>query len=342
MQTTLLALGLALWSAATIAADVAAIAGYAGADREAFLARGAKKEGRLVLYTNIAATDIDKLSAEFERRYGVKLQVWRAGPDKVLQRALSEAKAGRYEFDALHLSTPEMEALQREGLLQPVASPYLADLRPEAVPAHKGWAASFLSVWVQAYNTAKVKKDELPKRYQDLADPRWKDRLGIEAKNNEWFYTIVKDMGEEQGLRLFRQMAANGLSVRTGTALLNNMVVSGEVPLALTVYNFMVEQAKQKGAAIDWFVIEPAIARGNAVGVSKRSPHPHAAVLFYDFMLGPAQELLVALHHVPTSTRVESPLKKVSIKLVDPATVLDESERSTRLYEQTVLQRTGR
>jgi iron(III) transport system substrate-binding protein len=235
-----------------------------------------------------------------------------------------------------------MEALQREGLLQPVASPHLANLRPEAVPAHKGWAASFLSVWVQAYNTAKVKKDELPKRYQDLADPRWKDRLGIEAKNNEWFYTIVKDMGEEQGLRLFRQMAANGLSVRYGTALLNNLVASGEVPLALTVYNFMVEQAKQKGAAIDWFVIEPAIARGNAVGVSKRSPHPHAAVLFYDFMLGPAQPLLASLHHVPTSTRIESPLKNVSIKLVDPATVLDESERSTRLYEETVLQRTGR
>jgi len=339
MRAIFLALAFALASAPAWPADAAAVAAYAGPDREAFLARGAKKEGALLLYTNIAATDIDKLGAEFERRYGVKLQVWRSGPDKVLQRALTEARAGRYEVDALHVSTPEMEALQREQLLVPVASPHLAALRPEAVPAHKGWAASFFSVWVQAYNTTKVKKDELPKRYQDLADPRWKDRLGIEGKNHEWFYTIVKDMGEEPGLRLFRQIAANHVSVRNGTALLNNMVVSGEVPLALTVYNFMVEQAKQQGAPIDWFVIEPAIARGNAVGVAKRSPHPHAAALFYDFMLGPGQQLLAEMHHVPTSTRVESPLKNVNIHLVDPATVLDESERSMRLYDEIVLRR---
>src|SRR5581483_5628812 len=146
-------------------------------------------------------------------------------------------------------------------------------------------------------------------------------------------------MGEESGLRLFRRLAANGLSVRSGTALLNNMVISGEVPLALTVYNFMVEQAKRDGAPIDWFVIEPAIARGNAVGVLKRAPHPHAATLFYDFMLGPAQPLLAELHHVPTSKRVESPFQNVRIQLVDPATVLDEAERSTRLYEEIVLRR---
>lgn len=329
-------------SIAALGADAAAIAAYAGADREEFLRRGAKQEGTFVLYTNIAATDIEKIAAEFERRYGIKPQIWRAGPDKVLQRVLSEAQAGRFEFDVVHVSTPEMEALHREGLLRPVASPYLADLRPEALPTHKAWAASFYSVWVQAYNTTKVNKNELPKRYQDLTNARWKDRLGIEAKNHEWFYAILKEMGEEPGLRLFRQLAANGLSVRSGTSLLNNMVVSGEVPLALTVYNFMVEQAKQKGAAIDWFVIEPAIARGNAVGVSKRSARPHAAVLFYDFMLGPAQTLLARMHHVPTSQRVASPLKNVRIKLVDPATVLDESERSIRLYEDIILRRAGR
>lgn len=324
------------------AADAATIAAYAGPDREQFLARGAKREGEFTLYTNIAATDIEQIAAEFERRYGVKPRLWRSSPDKVLHRVLNEVRAGRFEFDALHVSTPEMEAMQREGLLVPVASPYLADLRPEARPAHKGWAASFLSVWVQAYNTAKVRKDELPRRYEDLLDPRWKDRLGIEAKNHEWFYAIVKDMGEERGLGFFRQLAANGLSVRSGTSLLNNMVVSGEVPLALTVYNFMVEQAKQKGAAIDWFVIEPAIARGNAVGVSKRSPHPHAAVLFYDFMIGPGQELLAKMHHVPTSTRAPSPFKNVRIHPVDPATVLDETERSTRFYEEIVLRRAAR
>jgi iron(III) transport system substrate-binding protein len=324
------------------AADAAAIAAYSGADREQYLLRGARNEGVLTLYTNVAPWDIQKLTAEFERRYGIKTRIWRANPDKVLYRVLSEARSGRFEADVLHVSTPEMEALLREGLLLPVASPHHADLRAEALPAHRAWAASFFSVWVQAYNTTEVRKAELPKRYEDLLDARWKGRIGIEAKNHEWFYTVVKDMGEEAGLRLFRQLATNGLLVRSGTALLNNMVVSGEIPLALTVYNFMVDDAKQKGAPIDWFVIEPAVARGNAVGVPRRSARPYAAALFYDFMLGPAQPLLAGLQHVPANKRVASPLGNVRFRPVDPGTVLDETERSSRLYEDVLSRRVAR
>ena len=320
------------------ASGIAEIANYQGPDRGQRLIAGAKKERELLLYTNIAATDIEKITPDFTRRYGVKLNVWKAGPDKILQRILMEAKANRFEFDAVHISTPEMEALHRENLLQAVQSPHLNDLIPEAIPPHKDWAASFLSVWVQAYNTNQVRKEQLPTSYHDLLDPKWKGKLGIEAKNQEWFYTIVKDMGEEKGLKFFRDLVAtNGLSVRSGTALLNNLVISGEMEHALTVYNFMPEQAKQKGAAIDWFALEPTIARGNAVGVSRKPPHPHAAVLFYDYMISDAQKLLVALHHVPTSKKVEWPLKNTRIKLVDPAVVLDEAEKSTRLYEEIVL-----
>ncbi|MBA2690391.1 MAG: extracellular solute-binding protein [Burkholderiales bacterium] len=334
-----LAFLLTLWLITGLArADPEAIANYAGADRAEYLRRGAQKEAALLLYTNIAAIDVDKIVADFEKRYGVKVQVWRAGPDKVLQRILTEAAANRLDVDVVHLSSPEMEALHREGLLRPVRSPHLKELRAEAVPAHGAWAASFLSVWVQAYNTKQVKKEELPKTYYDLLDPKWKGKLGIEAKNQEWFYTIVKHMGEAKGLQFFKDLVAtNGLSVRTGTSLLNNLVVSGEIALALTVYNFMPEQAKQKGAAVDWFAIEPAIARANAVGVSGRARHPHAAVLFYDYMISDAQKLLAAMHHVPTDKKVASPLKNIRITLVDPAGVLDESEKSTRLYEEIVL-----
>ncbi len=328
--------------ARAVAVDAAAIAAYSGADREQYLLRGARGEGGLMLYTNIAPGDAEKLTAEFERRYGIKTRIWRANPDKLLHRILGEARSGRFEADVLHISTPEMEALLREGLLLPMASPHLADLRAEAVPAHRAWAASFFSVWVQVYNTAEVRKAELPKRYEDLLDPRWRGRVGIEAKNHEWFYTVVKDMGEDAGLRLFRRLAANGLLVRSGSASLNGMVISGEVPLALTVYNFMAEHAKRQGAPVDWFVLEPAIARGNAVGVPKRSRRPHAAVLFCDFMLGPAQPLLAGMQHVPTNARVASPLGNVRIKLVDPGTVLDETERSSRLYEEIVLRREPR
>ena len=69
-------------------------------------------------------------------------------------------------------------------------------------------------------------------------------------------------MGDEAGQRFFRDLVrGNGLSVRTGHPLLTNLTVSGEVPLALTVYNYMPEGAKKKGAPIDWFALEPAVAQ---------------------------------------------------------------------------------
>ncbi len=311
---------------------------YEGADRSERLLAAAKKEGSLSLYTSLAATTLDEFVTDFERRYGIKVNAWRAGDDKVLQRALIEAKAGHFDFDVVHAVSVEMEALHREHLLQEVKSPYLKDLIPEALPSHKEWTATVLNVIVQAYNTDKVKKAALPKTYQDLLDRKWKGRLGFEAKDQEWFFTVIKELGEEKGLKFFRDLVAtNGLSVRSGHSLLNNLVVSGEVPLALTVYSQMVEQAKEKGAPIDWFAIEPAVAVPIGVGVSKRAPHPNAAVLFYDYMIGEGQAIRLKRHYVPTNTKFASPIKNIRIKLIDPAVVLDENEKWTKLYDDIIL-----
>ena len=314
---------------------------YAGPDRMQRIVAAAKTEGTLTLYTTFAEKDIPTLIGPFERQYGIKVSVWRAGTDKLLQRTLAEASAKRYDVDVIHFGTPEMEALYREKVLQAVTSPHHADLVPGSVPAHKGWAATLLSVWVQAYNTEKVRKDELPKSYEQLLDPKWKDRLGIEAKNQDWFAETVLGMGgEEKGLRFWRDLVArNGMSVRTGHTLLNNMVVSGEVPLALTVYNYMPEQAKKRGAPIDWFVIEPAIARSNGVGIATRAPHPAAALLFYDYWLSEAQPLLVGMDYVPSNRKVKSPIGDIKVKLVDPVEALDQAEKWTGLFQDIMIKR---
>jgi len=314
---------------------VAEIAMYEGADRDQRMMAGAKKEGSLLIYTSIAEKDLMAFTGDFEKRYGVKAIVWRASTNKVLQRAVLEAKANRFDFDVVHISAPEMEALHREKLLQEARSPHFKDLIPGAIPAHKEWVSQFLSVFVHAYNTDKVKKQELPKTYQDLLDPRWKGRLAIEAKDQEWFFTVVKEMGEEKGLKFFRELAAtNGLSVRSGHSLLNNLVVSGEVPLGLTLYSYMPEQAKQKGAPIDWFALDPVVGRANGMGISKKAPHPYAAMLFYDYMLSEAQPIMVKMNYVPTNKKADSPLKNMKIKFVDPVVALDEYEKWEKLYEE--------
>lgn len=304
----------------------------------------AKKEGTLTLYTTIAEKDLPAIIKPFEEKYGIKVNVWRAGTDKVLQRAVAETRAKRYDVDAVHFGAPEMEALSREKILAPVNSPVQKDLLPGSVPAHKEWAATILSVWVQAYNTQAIRKSELPKTYQDLLDPKWKGKLGIEAKNDDWFATVVHQMGsEQQGVEFFRKLSAtNGISPRQGHTLLTNMVVSGEVPMALTVYNYMPEQAKKKGAPIDWFVIEPAIARANAIGIARHAQHPNAALLFYEYLLGPdGQQAMVSIDYVPTNTKVVSPLKGVKIIQTDPIRSLDESDKWKKLFEETVLRKAG-
>ncbi|MGE5616064.1 MAG: ABC transporter substrate-binding protein [Bacillota bacterium] len=316
-----------------------------GPDRMAKIEAAARKEGTLTLYTTIAEKDLPAIIAPFERKYGVKVNVWRAGTDKVLQRTVTEARAKKYDVDVIHYGSPEMEALAREKILQAIDSPAQQDLMPDAVPNHKEWAATILSVWVQAYNTNLVKKSDLPKTYTDLLDPKWKGKLGIESKDDDWFATVVHLMGgEQQGLAFFRELVAkNGISPRQGHTLLDNMVVSGEVPLALTVYNYMPEQAKKKGAPIDWFVIEPAIARSNAVGVARHAPHPAAALLFYEYLLGPdGQKAMVSVDYVPTNTRIDSPLKGVKIMQTDPIRSLDESPKWSRLFDEIVLKKAGK
>jgi iron(III) transport system substrate-binding protein len=312
---------------------------YAGPDRMQKIAAAAKKEGTLTIYTTFAEKDQPALLNPFEAKYGVKVVVWRAGTDKVLQRTIAEAAARKYNVDVIHFGSPEMEALSREKILQAVSSPVHRDLRPGSVPAHREWAATLLSVWVQAYNTNLVRKQDLPKSYADLLDPRWKGKLGIEAKNEDWFASVVDVMGGgEKGLKFFRDLVAkNGVSPRTGHTLLNNMVIAGEVPLALDIYNYMPEQAKRKGAPIDWFALEPAVARSNAIGIARRAPHPNAALLFYEYMLGEGQQVLVKMDYVPANTRVASPLKGVKILQTDPIRTLDESDKWTGLFEQIVL-----
>lgn len=240
----------------------------------------------------------------------MRVDVWRASSVKVLQRLLAEKKAGRWEFDVVSISAPELEALYREGLLQPVDAAAHRDLMAGTLPAHRGWAPQFINVFVQAYNTAAIRRDELPRRWADLAGPRWKGRLGVEANAGEWYCTVLRTLGEAAGAELFRRIAAtNGLSVRHGNSVLANMVVSGEVPLALAVYSHMIDEAKAQGAPVDWVALEPLVARVNGVGISRQPPHLQAARLFYDYLLTDAQPLMAKLHYVSPRNDLPSPLR---------------------------------
>jgi len=301
------------------------------------LVGAARKEGSLTLYTSNAAPTLQVLSADFEKRYGVRVNAWRASSVKVLQRVVAEKRANRWDFDAVSVSSPELEALYREKLLQETHTGWHPEMLEGTLPAHRGWAPQFINVFVQAYNTKAVDKQELPKRWADLLDPRWRGKLGVEAKAGEWYCSVLKNLGEEKGKELFRQIVArNGLSVRSGNTVLANMVVSGEVPFAVAVYSHMIEEAKQQGAPVDWFSIDPMIARSNGIGVSRRPPHPNAALLFYEYAIGDAQPLMLKMNYLSPVRKLASALRGAKVLFVDPAANSAEVERCDNAYDALI------
>ena len=320
--------------AAQASADIAELANLKGPGRLKQLVDGAMREGTLNVYTSMTASTAARVKADFERRYaGVKVNLWRASSESLLQRSVTETRANHHNFDVLETNGPEMEAAQREKLFQPVLSPHFEHLIPQALLPHREWVATRLNLFVQCFNTIKIKRENLPRSFEDLLHPRWKGQLAIEAGDSDWLMSVIDHLGEEKGLKLFRDIVAtNGVTVRKGHALLAERVIAGEISMGLSCYNFKIDQDRKAGAPVDWISIGPVIARPNGVGVSRKAPHPHAALLFYDYLISDAQPFLTELELVPVSVRIESPLKGREVRFVDPTRALDEHAKWDRLF----------
>jgi len=297
------------------------------------------EEREVSVYTSLISEDLIALSEAFEKKTGIKVKGWRASSEKVLQRALTETRANRHDADVIETNGPELESLYREKVLQPLKSAHLKDLMPQAIRPHGYWVGTRINLFVQSYNTTLVSKGERPASYADLTDPRWKGRLGIEAEDEDWFAMVVRELGEDAGLRIFREIArVNGFSVRKGHTLLAGLVASGEVPFSLTTYSHGAEKMKQRGAPVEWYAIEPAIGRANGVAIVKSPAHPNAALLFVDFILSPeGQKILEHGGYVPSNLKLGNRAQKLPLKFVDPALILDESDKWKKLWDEIVL-----
>jgi iron(III) transport system substrate-binding protein len=330
------ALALSFAPALSQALTTAETGRFAGADRTERLISGARKEGSLTLYSSAQIAVMSEVGAAFEKKYGVKFDLWRGSSEQILQRVQAEARAGRLVADVIETAGPTMEAANRQGLLQEIATPVTGELMPEAYVRGRPWIVTRLSVFTLAYNTNRVRKADVPLTYDGLLDPKWKGRLGIEADDNNWLMTVTGALGEQRGLELLRAIVArNGISVWKGHSLMANLVVSGEVPMALTAYVDEVDALKKSGAPIDYAFAAPTVAMPTALGVFKRAPRPHAAVLFADFLLSEeGQTILAANSMVPTNLKVQRLPEGVKLVFMDVGQYIDESAKWARLYRE--------
>ena len=120
-----------------------------------------------------------------------------------------------------------------------------------------------------------------------------------------------------------------------GTGLAGNyLVVAGEIPFALTTYHYEPETLKKSGAPIDWYAIGKVVVRPNGSGVARRAPHPHAALLFYDFMLSEGQKLLATRNIEVMSKEVPNAIGDLPRQSIDSAEILDDFAKWERLYNE--------
>jgi len=110
---------------------------------------------------------------------------------------------------------------------------------------------------------------------------------------------VVTDLGESAGSSSSARSRPPTADGPQGHTLLASRRL-GRAPLALTLYNHNAERLKRKGAPIEWFAIQPAFARVNGIAIGRAGADPHAAVLFYDFMLSPEGQRIL---QKPTTCR---------------------------------------
>ena len=263
--------------------------------------------------------------------------MWRSLSDQVMRRALNEARARSNTVDVIETNAPEVEALAREQVTARFASPYIADIPAWGVPAHGKWIADRVDFFVVAFNTGKVRRDELPATYEGFLDPKWKGRIGLEATDQEWLAGLARHWGEKRALEFFRALAAMRPDVRRGHVLLSEMVSAGEVPVSLTNYASNADSMKRRDKPIDWKPVEPVIGRPQALGLAAWAPHPNAALLFADFVLSPeGQQLFNSMGRFPASAKVKSKLVSFPYLMLDPVALIDEDEKWLKYWNELV------
>jgi iron(III) transport system substrate-binding protein len=322
---------------AALAALAACTAFAAPPPDAAWIAR-AKREGAVTLYTSMQLVDSRPLTEAFEKKYGIKVSLWRASGEKVAERVVTESRGGRFDVDVIETDGAQVEILYREKQLAKLAVPSIADVPQEILQPHGYYAPTRLTLYVMSYNTNLVNPDEVPKGYADLLKPRWNGKLALESDDVPWFASVVKAMGETQGTAYFRRLAAMKPSMRKGHTLMAEMVAAGEIEIAIDTHVQGVARLKEKGAPIEWKPLQPAFGQPSSSGVAARAPHPEAARLLTDFILSrEGQEIIKSRNRVPVSRAVDSPLNKFQYRLIDPAIALDEWDKWSALWSALFL-----
>lgn len=266
------------------------LAAYTGADREQKLIAGAKAEGKVVWYTSLAGSSYKELAKGFEAKYGVKIEPYRAASTDIMTKVSAEAQARQTIADVIETTLPTLRFFREGNLLAPYTSVHLSKYPAHAKEnAGKGlvwWGIDRETYMGVGYNTNLILPNAVPKNYGDLMKPELKGKIGFVSNETgtRTLGSILRLKGEEFVKKLRSQDVV--LQNVSGRAMAD-LVLSGEVPLSPTIFRDHAMEMKAKGGPIDWIPMEAVPTNAGGVVLINNAPHPHAAVLLADFLLGP-------------------------------------------------------
>jgi iron(III) transport system substrate-binding protein len=255
-------------------------------DAQRQLIEGAKKEGKLVFYTSVETEFARVLTSGFEAKYPfVKTDIFRSSHDRIFSRLNVERKAGTFAADVLSVGEFETYHMQKRGLLTPYKASSAA-VYPEGFKDADGyWTDFYDNLIVSAYNTSRVKREELPKSYQELLHPRWRRRMVLDRNEDRWFANMLYRLGEKKGMEFMLALAKQEVAIRSGRSLITQLMAAGEFDLQIVAYWYRPYLMKKQGAPVDWVSLEPAFVALHPISIVERAPHLNAAKLFVEYVL---------------------------------------------------------
>ena len=278
------------------------LAAYMGADREQILLEGAKKEGKIMWYTSLSGKSYETIASEFQKKYpDVKLQMYRASSKDLAPKIMSEAQAGQHLADAIESTPPLLMLLRDMKLLKPYNSlelkRYPDSAKTEAQDRKIYWVNDREAFIGFGYNTKLIDEKDAPKSFKDLLKPGLKGKLGMDigSTGDRVIGAMLKHEGKEFVEKLKQQ---NVKLFNVAGAALTDLVVSGEVPASPTLFFDHVLVKIDSGAPIKWVPMDVVPTNAGGAAFINKAPHPHAALLFLDFLIGSGgQDILQRFHY---------------------------------------------
>lgn len=294
----------------------------------------AKEERQVLLYTSLAGSDINAFRNAFEKAYaGVKLEIYRASGTTILQKILTENRAGTGVVDAVMTPVSTLHPLKERNLLAKFEPEERKAFDPRFKDREGYWTDVYPTVHSIPYNTKLVAEQDLPKHYTGLLDPKWKGKLGLNRNNYMFLAALLDFYGKEKGQQFLSKLAQQNPQVRSGGTLTATLVGAGELPIAFSVNANNVENVKEKGSPVDWVRLEdPLYGEPHPASVIANAPHPNAARLVVEFALSKeGQSLMSKLGKVPARGDVKPQIgvDRAKLRILPP-----EEEAKTAHYQK--------